>query len=88
MFLPHVKCIAKWTTIVAHVYNPLFCGVMTLFACNMRTKHEKAQTLLWTKLNAFCMKNGFKEVNFVGFMANVQQLIGMRCMLFTMTRKG
>jgi hypothetical protein len=37
----------------------------------MRTKDEKAQTLFWTKLNVLCMKHGVKEVNFVGFMANV-----------------
>ncbi len=71
MFLPHVKCITKWTTIMAHVYNLLYCGVMTLVACNMRTKDEKAQTLFWTKLNVLYMKHGVKEVKFVGFMANV-----------------
>jgi hypothetical protein len=37
----------------------------------MRKNDEKAQTLFWTKLNAFCMKHGVKEVKFVGFMANL-----------------
>lgn len=71
MFLPHVKCITKWTTIVVHVYNPLYCGVVTLVACNMKIKDEKAQTLFWTKLNVLYMKHGVKKVKFVGFMANV-----------------
>ena len=34
----HVKCIDKWTTLGAHMYDPNHCKVMTICVCDMKSE--------------------------------------------------
>ena len=34
----HLKCIDKWTTLGAHVYDPIHCKVMTICVCDMKSE--------------------------------------------------
>ena len=39
----HVKWVVGWTSLGAHVYDPVFCTVMTIYVCNMMCKMADAQ---------------------------------------------
>ncbi len=67
----HVKCVDGWMTLVCHVYNLIYCKVMTIAVCDLRSKNIDAQCLMWQKLNKVMAKNGVAHPNFKGFMANI-----------------
>jgi hypothetical protein len=69
----HVKRVVGWMTMVCHVYDLVYCKVLTITICDMQFENIKVQQLIWTKLNETMLKHGFPKLNFKGFMANNAQ---------------
>jgi hypothetical protein len=55
----------------SHVYDLVYCKVLTIAVCDMQSKDTEAQRFMWTKLNETMLKHGFLKSNFKGFMANI-----------------
>jgi len=47
-----------------HVYDLIYCKVMTSVICDMQSKDIKAQHIMWTKLNEMMLKNRFPKSKF------------------------
>jgi len=60
----HMKCVIGWTTMACHVYDLIYCKVMTSVICDMQSKDIKAQHIMWTKLNEMMLKNRFPKSKF------------------------
>jgi hypothetical protein len=56
MMLNHVKHVQGWTTMACHVYDPIYCKVMTIVICDTQFEDTKAQCILWRKLNTIVEK--------------------------------
>ena len=69
----HVKRVKPWTTMACHVYDPIYCKVMTIAICDMQSEDTEAQMLLWHGLNGVVATNGFPKPKFKGFMADSAQ---------------
>jgi len=39
----HVKCVVGWTMMACHVYDPVYCKVMTIAICDMQFEDIKVQ---------------------------------------------
>ena len=69
----HVKRIDKWTTLGAHVYDPVHCKVMTICVCDMKSEMAEHQKQMWRSLLLVMEQHGCRNVEFAAFMAdNVQ----------------
>jgi len=73
MMFDHVKHVQGWTTTACHVYDPIYCKIMSIAIYNMQSKDIKAQCILWRKLNAIVLKKGVRNPNFKGFMVDNAQ---------------
>ena len=51
MMFDHVKRVKDWTTMACHVYDSLYCKVMTIAVCDMQSEDCTAQVLSWRNLN-------------------------------------
>ena len=69
----HVKRVPFWTTLGAHVYDPMYCKVMTICVCDMKSEMADHQKQMWMSLIAVMEKHGVKDVNFARFMADSVQ---------------
>ena len=69
----HVKRVVGWTFLGAHVYDPVYCKVMTIAVCDMMCKMAKAQDKMWWSMLLVLDQHGVKNVNFKGFMADSAQ---------------
>ena len=69
----HVKWVVGWTLLGAHVYDPVFCKVMTICACDMMCEMVDAQEQMWLSMVGLLNRHGVKNVNFKGFMADSAQ---------------
>jgi len=45
MMLEHVKRVKGWTTMACHVYDSLYCRIMTIIICDMQSEDTSAQIL-------------------------------------------
>ena len=45
LMFDHVKRVKEWTTMACHVYNSLYCKVMTIAVCDMQSEDYTAQVL-------------------------------------------
>jgi hypothetical protein len=63
----HVKCVVGWTTMACHVYDFIYCKVMTIVICDIQSKDIKVQQIMWTKLNEMMLKKRFPKPKFKGF---------------------
>ena len=66
----YVKRIDYWTTLGAHVYDPVHCKVMTICFCDMKLEMAKHQKQMWILLLMAMEQYGCKKVEFAGFMAD------------------
>ncbi len=66
----HVKHVAGAMIMACHVYDLLYCKVLTITVCDRYFENIKVQQLMWIKLNEMMLKHGFPKPNFKGFMAN------------------
>ncbi len=55
-------------TMAYHVYDSIYCKVMTIVVYDMQSKDTKAQCILWRKLNAVVERKGLGTPAFKGFM--------------------
>jgi hypothetical protein len=69
----HVKRVVGQTTMAYHVYDLIYCKILTITICDMQSMDTKAKQLMWTKLNETMLKHTFPKPNFKGFMANNAQ---------------
>jgi hypothetical protein len=69
----HVKRIKHWTTMAYHVYDSVYCRVMTITVCDMQSEDATAQSVLWKNLNAVMARHGIPQPKFKEFMANNAQ---------------
>ena len=69
----HVKQVVGWTSLGAHVYDPVYCKVMTIAVCNMMCEMAEAQEQMWRSMLLVLDQHGVKNVNFKGFMADSAQ---------------
>ena len=69
----HVKRVVGWTSLGAHVYDPVFCKVMTICVCDMMCKMADAQEQMWLSMINLLGRHGVENVNFKGFMADSAQ---------------
>ena len=69
----HVKRVPFWTTLGTHVYDPVYCKVMTICVCDMKSEMANHQKQMWMSLIVVMEKHGVKDVNFAGFMADSAQ---------------
>ncbi len=65
-----VKHVQDQMTLACHVYNLLYCKVMTITIYDMQLVDTKAQCVMWCKLNKVMLKKGVPNLNFKGSMAN------------------
>ena len=68
-----VKRIDKWTTLEAHVYDPVHCKVMMICVCDMKSEMAEHQKQMWRSLLEVMARHGYQRVEFYGFMANSAQ---------------
>ena len=73
MMFDHVKRVKEWTTMACHVYDSLYCKVMTIAVCDMQSEDCSAQVLLWRNLNSIVQRHGVDDIQFKGFMADSAQ---------------
>ena len=66
----HVKRVVGWTLLGAHVYDHIYCKVMTICVCDMMCKMADAQEQMWLSMLALLKQHGLEDVNFKGFMAD------------------
>ena len=45
MMFDHVKRVKEWTTMACHVYNSVYCKVMTIAVCDMQSEDCTAHVL-------------------------------------------
>jgi len=69
----HVKCVAIWTTMAYHVYDFVYCKVLTIVICDMQIEDTEVQQFMWTKLNETMLKHRFPKPNFKEFMVDSAQ---------------
>ena len=43
----YVKRVKDWTTMACHVYDSVYCKVMTIAVCDMQSEDCSAQVLFW-----------------------------------------
>ena len=79
MMFDHVKRVKDWTTVACHVYDSLYCKVMTIAVCDMQSEDCTTQVLFWRNLKLIVQRHGLDDVQFKGFMADSAQAIGMLC---------
>ena len=48
----HVKRVKDWTTMACHVYDFVYCKVMTIAVCDMQSKDCSAQVLFWRNMKS------------------------------------
>ena len=53
----HVKHVSSWTTIGSHIYDNMYCKVMTIALCDMQSKDAAPQVLFWLLLNSGMWQN-------------------------------
>jgi hypothetical protein len=70
LIFDHVKCVQEWTTMVCHLYDVVYCKVMTIVVCDMHSKDKKVQCIMWRELNKLMRQKDVKNSNFKGFMAD------------------
>ena len=73
MMFDHVKRVKDWTTMACHVYDSLYCKVMTIAVCDMQSEDCTAQVLFWRNLNSVVQRHGVDDIQFKGFMADSAQ---------------
>ena len=56
-----------------HVYNSLYCKVMTIAVCDMQSEDCIAQVHFWRNLNSVVQRHGEDDIEFKGFMADSAQ---------------
>ena len=66
----HVKRVVGWTSLGAHVYDLVYCKVMTICVCDMMCEMADAQEQMWVSMLALLRQHGLEDVNFKGFMAD------------------
>jgi len=73
MMFDHIKRVQGWTTMVCHVYDPIYCKVMIIMICDMWSKDVKTQCIMWSKLNTLVRKKRLGMPIFKGFMVDGAQ---------------
>jgi hypothetical protein len=66
----HFKCIEGALCIGCHIYDLMYCKILTIYFCNIHSKSTEAQCVLWRKINTLMLKHDLSTTNFKGFMAN------------------
>ncbi len=56
-----------------HIYNPIYCKVMTIAICDMQSENMEIQCILWRKLNIIIEKKRLGMLVFKGFMVDGAQ---------------
>ena len=56
-----------------HVYDSLYCKVMTIVLCDMQSEDCTAQVLFWRNLNLVVQRHGVDDIQFKGFMTDSAQ---------------
>ncbi len=56
-----------------HIYDPVYCKVMTIVVCHMQFEDMEARCMMWRKLNIIVEKKGLCTPNFKGFMVDSAQ---------------
>ena len=69
----HVKHIKNWTTLGAHMYDPIHCKIMTICVCDMKSETAEHQKQMWRSLLLVMERHGYKKIEFAGFMADSVQ---------------
>ncbi len=59
MMFNHVKCVQGWTTMAYHVYDSVYCKVITIVVVDIQFKDTEVQCILWRKLNAVVERVGY-----------------------------
>ncbi len=60
-------------TMAYHIYDSVYCKVMTIVVYDMQSKDMEAHCIWWRKLNAIIFKKRLGMPIFKGFMANSAQ---------------
>jgi hypothetical protein len=56
-----------------HVYDAIYCRVITIAICDMHSEDAVAQSVLWKNLNVVIARHGIPKPKFKGFMADSAQ---------------
>jgi len=73
MMFDHIKHVQGWTTIAYHVYDLVYCKVVTIIGYNMQFEDIEVQCILWKKLNVVVKKKGLGMLVFKQFMVDGAQ---------------
>ena len=66
----HIKHVTLWITMVYHIYDSIYCQVMTIAICNMQSKDDAAQMILWKNLNDVTAGHSIPKPKFKEFIAD------------------
>jgi hypothetical protein len=69
----HVNRVQRWMTMACHVYDLVYCKVMTITVYDMQFGDIKVQCILRRNLNAIVNKKGLGMPIFKGFMVDIVQ---------------
>jgi len=70
LMFDHLKHVLDWTTMAYHVYDLVYCKVLTIAICDMQSESKEVQCVMCTKLNQVMFKFCFANPNFKGFMVD------------------
>ena len=56
----HVKRVVDWISLGAHVYDLVYCKVMTIYVCNMMCEMADAQEKMWFSMFALLKAMGWR----------------------------
>jgi hypothetical protein len=74
MMFNHVKRVQGWMTMACHMYDLIYCKVMTIMICDMQFEDMEVQCILWKKLNIVAERKRLGMPFFKGFMADNAQV--------------
>ncbi len=53
-----------------HVYDPMYCKMLTIVICDMQFEFKETQCVMWAKLNQVMLRFGLANPNFKRFMVD------------------
>ncbi len=70
MMFDHIKHVQGWTTMACHIYDLVYCKVMTIVVYDMQFKGMKTKCIMWRKLNTIYEKKEWGTPIFKRFMVD------------------
>ncbi|CAM6096679.1 unnamed protein product [Calypogeia fissa] len=64
------RCTGGWLTLNSHIYDHHLPALSTIFTCELKAQDPESQETAWRLMVDVASRNGVREVNIKGFMAD------------------